>query len=503
MKKILDDSLLPIKSYSRFSCSDKSSLGVPYDRSISNFSILTEPQTVLKNQFANYMREKAEKNKIQLEVGKEYIISEKFLELLIQLKKTLENGKYFSSTNSNIMWTTAGEEIIIDLSRKLATLFSPIGGCGPNDKSAYWCSNARKQAEEFGKDFANTPLGSFIDHAMPAIQRIFTPNTEGKLEKAFVFFIWSALSKLYAEGTINDAYIFLIDGEVSCHSIFWNVELFVLRKRQHAGDVNQLYLYILTPEALQKYQLLLKKKKECELIPCSNEDQTITNQINDLLKEQASWHYQLLDISPYFKIRTNSSKTISFKSLKEYARHFYKHKNNLSIFSPKRTEIEDKQKQPTSNKKMFSVVTEMMILNNLTIKKTGGLVIIANYLGIQEIKLLFKKEAREYRKKTPILARHVRSDELKTPLITYISDPDVPLGYKAETTYILSKEDVIVRNIIELRDSDNRPLYNKENKLIYNDYAMPITTFEKNYGDSDQLSDHFNRLFLKKKLLKQ
>lgn len=124
--------------------------------------------------------------------------------------------------------------------------------------------------------------------------------------------------------------------------------------------------------------------------------------------------------------------------------------------------------------------------------------IITDYFSIEKIKLFFQKKAREYRKKTPVLARHVRADEIGTTLITYVSDLNSLLGYKVETECLLSADMVIVRNITGLCDSTGNPLYDKENKPLYNEYAMPITTFKKNYGKTDRLSEHFKKKFYKK-----
>ena len=128
--------------------------------------------------------------------------------------------------------------------------------------------------------------------------------------------------------------------------------------------------------------------------------------------------------------------------------------------------------------------------------------IIIDYFSIANIKLFFQKKAREYRKKTPVLARHVCPDEIGTTLITYISDANHSLGYKVETECLLSKDMVIVRNMTALHDSKGNPLYDKENKPIYNEYAMPITTFKKNYGHIAQLSKHFKKNFYKKITIK-
>lgn len=128
--------------------------------------------------------------------------------------------------------------------------------------------------------------------------------------------------------------------------------------------------------------------------------------------------------------------------------------------------------------------------------------IITDYFSIEKIKLLFQKKAREYRKKTPILARRVSPDEIGTTLITYVSDTNNLLGYKVETECTLATDMVIVRNMTELRDSNGNPLYDNENKPIYNEYAMPITTFKKNYGHIDQLSGNFKHKFYKKSLYK-
>ncbi|WP_218814632.1 hypothetical protein [Rickettsiella endosymbiont of Dermanyssus gallinae] len=126
--------------------------------------------------------------------------------------------------------------------------------------------------------------------------------------------------------------------------------------------------------------------------------------------------------------------------------------------------------------------------------------IISDYFSIEKIKLLFQKKAREYRKKTPVLARHVSANEIGTTLTTYIYDANNLLGCKAETECISSKDMVIVRNMTELRDSKGNPLQDNENKPIYNEYAMPITTFKKNYGHLDQLSKNFKHKFYKKSL---
>ena len=52
--------------------------------------------------------------------------------------------------------------------------------------------------------------------------------------------------------------------------------------------------------------------------------------------------------------------------------------------------------------------------------------------------------------------------------------------------------------MMDLHDSKGNPLYDKENKPIHNEYAMPITTFKKNYGNTEQLSEHFKKKFYKK-----
>ncbi|WP_126322880.1 hypothetical protein [Candidatus Rickettsiella viridis] len=54
----------------------------------------------------------------------------------------------------------------------------------------------------------------------------------------------------------------------------------------------------------------------------------------------------------------------------------------------------------------------------------------------------------------------------------------------------------------QLRDSKGNPLYDQENKPIYNEYAMPITTFKKNYGHADRLLKSFDKKFYKKITIK-
>ena len=207
-----------------------------------------------------------------------------------------------------------------------------MGGIKPKDASAYWSGPAVKRAADFGTDFASTIPGFVVNEVSQSLQETFMKQAykpDGQLDTAANLAMWDALSKLYAEGTIQDAHVFLVDGETSQQSIFWNTELETLRKRQATGQVHQIFIHSLTPEALEIYRILIERKKHAA--PHSGEFADIEKDIDKHLKNQSNWSSTDLDSSKNFKLKisgfTEPYKTVTYQTLKDATQRF---KHNIT-----------------------------------------------------------------------------------------------------------------------------------------------------------------------------
>jgi hypothetical protein len=104
----------------------------------------------------------------------------------------------------------------------------PVGGCGPAKRSAFFSGSELQKAIPFlGVNLGSTVPGFVLNQVEASMVETFFPkHIKGNIvETSGYIGLWAALSELYAKGTANDAHLFLIKGETSYQSIFWNTEL--------------------------------------------------------------------------------------------------------------------------------------------------------------------------------------------------------------------------------------------------------------------------------------
>ena len=261
------------------------------------------------------------------------MIAHQFIEALIAVKQKISEDEHsFRSIRGETSWSSSRAAIISNFAEELDRIFSPVGGIKPKDASAYWSGPAVKRAADFGTDFASTIPGFVVNEVSQSLQETFMKQAykpDGQLDTAANLAMWDALSKLYAEGTIQDAHVFLVDGETSEQSIFWNTELETLRKRQATGQVHQIFIHSLTPEALEIYRILIERKKHAA--PHSGEFADIEKDIDKHLKNQSNWSSTDLDSSKNFKLKisgfTEPYKTVTYQTLKDATQRF---KHNIT-----------------------------------------------------------------------------------------------------------------------------------------------------------------------------
>lgn len=290
--------------------------------------MLSKEQEAFKQIFADSLRAKVDSTEVYLETGGELQIADEFIHALIEFKSALANNIEARMLNKGeLSWSEQREKIISDFSKKLDHVFEKVGGIKPENNSAYWSGAGVQRAKEFGLDFEKTIPGFVINKIQAALQETFTKRSylpDGALDTATNVGMWDSMSKLYAEGTISDANVFLVDGETSQHSIFWNTELQTLRKRQQTGEVKEIFIHTLNDEPLLKYRALTEQKKGKE--PSSNEFLEIEKQIEALLKIGSNWSKEKIDDSNVFKLKTSGSadphKKIDYQEIKSYASKF-------------------------------------------------------------------------------------------------------------------------------------------------------------------------------------
>ena len=295
--------------------------------------LLTAAQREFQVLFAGRLRAKADEKGVPLEPGKEEIIARQFIVALIEVKQKIsEDERSFQSIRGETSWSSSRAAIISRFAETLDEIFSPVGGIKPKDASAYWSGPAVRRAADFGTDFASTIPGFVVNEVSRSLQETFMQQAykpDGHIDTAANLAMWDAMSKIYAEGTIQDAHVFLVDGETSQQSIFWNTELETLRKRQATGQVHQIFIHSLTPEALEKYRMLVERKKGATTE--SGELANIAKEIDKHLKTESNWSSTNLDSSQEFKLKisglTEPHKTVTYQTLKEIAQRF---KNNVT-----------------------------------------------------------------------------------------------------------------------------------------------------------------------------
>ncbi|ASQ46182.1 hypothetical protein [Legionella clemsonensis] len=448
--------------------------------------------SVLKKEIANILRERISvEPEATLHENEEYYLASGLIAVLLEFKSRILKIAPTVRINSNnkIAWTSEIEEIVSWLSQCLANIFYVIDSFSPENNSAFWSGKAVVRAENFGICCSKTPAGYVMNKAIPIIQNVlFSGETQDILKLMFSTLIWSAISDLYAHGTTSNAHVFILDGVSDCHSIFWNVELPILRQKQWSFKICQIYLHTLTPEAYQQFKLLEKENNNKNIKP----DIRAANcaQINALLLDEENWISSALDESPNYKV--GALNTISFKLLKKYAAHFHS-SNSLNGI---------KRRKPLNQQNLNNVAKKIINEIGSSCNQLEGVVmIIINPQDVhQEISLLFNK-AKKYRKITPVLARYVREDEIQTKLITYIPSEKSPTGYEIETETTLLPNMVIVRNVDAMFDIKGIQLKNAEGTDIHNEYAMTIEDFSERYANATFLSKDFGRLFYKKTVI--
>jgi hypothetical protein len=281
---------------------------------------------------AQRIREKVDVEGVALVEHAEDTLAENFVSLLIELKGALsQNDSNYHQIQGETAWSTERERIILNFANQLDTVFAPIGGINPGAASAYWSGEGRLRAETFGKDFGNTIPGFVINQVSTSLQDVFTPQAytaSGALDTATNIAMWDGMSRLYARNTKESAHVFLVDGETSHCSVFWNTELATLREQQAQGIVKEIVLHTLTKETLISYKELLQQEKAATN---ADDKKVIREGINQLLQTPSSWENVALDDSSNFRLKTSgfsdTHRSVSFQSLKKIASVF---KNTLS-----------------------------------------------------------------------------------------------------------------------------------------------------------------------------
>lgn len=331
---------------------------------------LTSEQQKFSELFAQKLRAKVDQQKIPLPPGDESKIAMQFVLSLIEYKELLTNNPLMiTQRKGELTWSEPRADLLQQLAKKLDQIFAPVGGIKPAESSAFWSGEALQQAVEYGLDFGHTIPGFVINQVHQSLIDIFMPKAytqDGQLDTAINVGMWDALSQLYAEGTLGDAHVFLVDGETSAQSIFWNSELQQLRQKQQRGDVSHIYLHTLKVDVLKKYRQLLTEKKACDP---KNTTQlgAINEKISLLLKNKNNWSSANLDSSAEFKLKTsgfepNAHLAVHYQTLKNTARQF---KELLRKTLASKTVTHKSTKEPSNDNLAKAQSTEYPLIKDL------------------------------------------------------------------------------------------------------------------------------------------
>ena len=323
---------------------------------------LSSEQEAFRKIFADNLRQKITADGIFVEPDIEHDISEKFIHALVEFKEELRaDFRTHQKTRGEMSWSIEREKCIADFAAKLNTIFAPIGGIKPQAASAFWSGKGVVRAAEFGTDFANTIPGFVINQVHGALHETFTKKAythDDLLDTATNVGMWEAMSKLYAEGTIDDAHIFLIDGETSQQSVLWSTELNTLRQRQATGEVSEIWVHTLTNEALLDYHALANQKKNID--PTDTKAlESVDKKINALLKHESCWTKSQLDNSTALKLKisgfSDPHHTVNYQTIKSAT-------NKWKQFSAKMKESEESSDVPVVEKheKPLSKIDELI-----------------------------------------------------------------------------------------------------------------------------------------------
>lgn len=113
-------------------------------------------------------------------------------------------------------------------------------------------------------------------------------------------------------------------------------------------------------------------------------------------------------------------------------------------------------------------------------------------------KQLVSEEGMIYKKVTPVFARIPRDEELDSTFPTWIINSENQLVM--ETSRVLKKGMVIVRNESPLTFADGTCATSEDGNVLYNEYVMEASTFQDLYGDPELLSVDFGHQYRKKSL---
>jgi hypothetical protein len=247
--------------------------------------------------FQNKLFIKLEQEGITMDAVAVRAMAEKFTNALIKFRKEIHDSPdLYKIIKGEIAWSAGRQEKVAAFSRELDDIFKSIGGIKPEKSAAFWSGAGKIRANEFGVVIGETIPGFIINEVETLLLEIFAPHTHkvgGEVDTGVDIGLWEALSQLYSEGTLGDAHIFLINGETSMQSIFWNTELFTLRLQQQKGTVGSIFVHTLTPTAFLEFKSLVQVKNQSE--------------IEKLLKDEGNWQTKPLEACQDMRLKVSGS----------------------------------------------------------------------------------------------------------------------------------------------------------------------------------------------------
>lgn len=127
---------------------------------------------------------------------------------------------------------------------------------------------AGARAMAAGTALEETLWGRFLENVTPAMNQTYFPGAftaEGPNATSACLLVWNATSQAFAAIAKGDVTANLLTGDTSAMSVFITSELNVLRAKQDAGIVNNIYINTLTPEAELRYLEMDQSLKMLEL----------------------------------------------------------------------------------------------------------------------------------------------------------------------------------------------------------------------------------------------
>lgn len=243
-----------------------------------------------------------------------------------------QDSELHKVVNGEVVWTEKRSQVNQQLMQAMRYCFNRLE---PYEKESaekkswgFWSGKGKAMALHAGRALEGTKFGQLMEHFNHDINDTFFKGAYQDGHEAATagnIGLWEAVSLNYASEVEGDAHVYWIDASPSWQSVFMNDELPMLRLLQAEGQVKDIVIHRLKPEALVCYQIL-ENEYLSQMSNSSSESssqQHLKAQMNDLLAKGDNWTAETFGPNTHIQLKMglgDHQKTVSLNSMMTFAK---------------------------------------------------------------------------------------------------------------------------------------------------------------------------------------